>query len=395
MSSVFANGRVILHKGDGLTQVSGPPDVCKTPSPGGPVPIPYPNIAKDGDLAKGAKKTKIEGNPVALESSNLSTSTGDEAGTAGGGIMSSKTKGKLTFGSSSPDVIIEGKGAVRFLDVTQHNGNTFNTVLGAAGKVAVAYGDDPIDEEDCQICGEAKSKHKLSPDDDVLDKADKLRKALKAPGGPFLTAFVRGGNSPTPNRPLRPGVMIGALSCQCDAVKQYAGLSGLSYSTGKHLAAGNAFKAEAAKLGLIPVVTAPPPPPLSGFCPPGSGGGGFGRITQGQWNATLDRREYAIGEGRGNAPLTCAAPKMIQKCLDDGHKPGTMVEIYVGLEAGTTVQVPRVLAIVADMSTDPPGTKTEWLDDQSFGDGAAVPSCTTCQVTLSEMLCNTGKPPCP
>jgi hypothetical protein len=48
--SVYANGRTILHKGDGLTQTSGSPDVCKTPSPGGPVPIPYPNVAMGGDL---------------------------------------------------------------------------------------------------------------------------------------------------------------------------------------------------------------------------------------------------------------------------------------------------------------------------------------------------------
>lgn len=394
MSSVFANGRVILHQGDGLTQVSGPPDVCKTPSPGGPVPIPYPNIAKDGDLAKGAKKTKIEGKPVALASSNLSTSTGDEAGTAGGGLMSSKTKGKLTFGSSSPDVVIEGKGAVRFLDVTQHNGNTFNTVLVAAGKVGVAYGDDPIDEEDCQICGEAKSKHQISPDDDILKKADDLRKALQAPKGAFRTKFVRGGNSPKPDRPLKPGVMIGALSCQCSEVRQYAGLAGTAYSSGNYLAGGNAFIAEASKLGLIPVVSPPAPPPLSGFHPP-AGGGGFRGLTQGQWDATMARRDAVNRSFRGNAPLACAAPKMIQKCLDDGHKPGTMVEIYVGLEDGASVSVSRVLAIVADTSVDPPGTKTEWLDGQAFGDGDAVPSCTTCQVTLSEMLCNTGKPPCP
>ncbi|MCX4241807.1 DUF4150 domain-containing protein [Paraliomyxa miuraensis] len=148
MSSVYANGRTILHKGDGLTQTSGPPDVCKTPSPGGPVPIPYPNVAMDSDLAKGAKKVKIENNPVALASSNLSTSTGDEAGTAGGGIISSKTKGKLTFGSSSLDMIVEGKGVARFMDVTQHNDNTFNTVLAATGAAGVAYGDDPIDQEE-------------------------------------------------------------------------------------------------------------------------------------------------------------------------------------------------------------------------------------------------------
>jgi Domain of unknown function (DUF4150) len=393
--SVHANGRTILHKGDGLTQTSGPPDVCKTPSPGGPVPIPYPNVAMDSDLADGAKKVKIEGNPVALASSNLKTSTGDEAGTAGGGLISSKTKGKLTFGSSSPDVIVEGKGVARFLDVTQHNGNTFNTVLVAAGAAGVAYGDDPVDQEECAICGEAKSKHKLDPKDDVLEKADKLRKALQSKGGAFAKAFVRGGNSPDPNRPLKPGVMIGVLSCQCDAVKQYAGLAGTGYTSGNYLAGGNAFIAEAGKLGLIPVINPPAPPPLSGFHPPGGGEGGFGAITESQWAATLERQKKITEKYRGNAPLTCAAPKMIQKCLDDGHKPGTMVEIWVTLEGASTVSVSRVLAVVADTSTNPPGTKTEWLEKQSFGDGDSVPSCTTCQVICTEMVCNTGKPPCP
>ena len=28
------------------------PDVCKTPSSGGPVPVPYPNIARFSSLAK-------------------------------------------------------------------------------------------------------------------------------------------------------------------------------------------------------------------------------------------------------------------------------------------------------------------------------------------------------
>lgn len=136
MSSVYANMRTIIHKGDGLVQTAPVPDVCKTPSPGGPVPIPYPNIAKDSDLAKGTKKVKIEGKSVALKTSNLSTSTGDEAGTAGGGIVSSKTKGKVTWTVASVDVKFEGKGVVRFLDVTMHNGNMGNTAgadQGSAG----------------------------------------------------------------------------------------------------------------------------------------------------------------------------------------------------------------------------------------------------------------------
>jgi hypothetical protein len=124
--TVYANGRSILHKGDGRIQTSGTPDVCKTPSPGGPVPIPYPNIAKDSDLADGTGSVTIEGNPVALQSSNLSTSTGDEAGTAGGGIISSKTKGKCTWVAASATVMFEGKGVVRFMDTCLHNGNTSN-----------------------------------------------------------------------------------------------------------------------------------------------------------------------------------------------------------------------------------------------------------------------------
>lgn len=124
--SVFGNGRSILHKGDGRVQTSGTPDVCKTPSPGGPVTIPYPNIAKDSDLSDGTTSVKIEGNPVALQSSSLATSTGDEAGTAGGGVVSSKTKGKCTWVAASSTVMFEGKGVVRFLDTCLHNGNTSN-----------------------------------------------------------------------------------------------------------------------------------------------------------------------------------------------------------------------------------------------------------------------------
>jgi hypothetical protein len=131
--SVYANSRKILHKGDGLVHPAKAPDVCKTPSPGGPIPVPYPNIARDGDLAAGAKRVTIEGSSVALKSSNLRTSTGDEAGTAGGGVASSKIKGKLTWASGSLDVKIEGKGVSRFLDVTLHNGNMSNTSGSSGG----------------------------------------------------------------------------------------------------------------------------------------------------------------------------------------------------------------------------------------------------------------------
>ncbi|WAS95632.1 DUF4150 domain-containing protein [Nannocystis punicea] len=390
MSEVHANGRSILHKGDGLTQISGPPDVCKTPSPGGPVPIPYPNIAMDSDLAQATKAVKIGGNPVAHEGSNLRTSTGDEAGTAGGGIMSSKTKGKLTFGSSSIDVKFEGKGVARFMDVTHHNGNTFNTSLVAKGEVG--YGDDPIDGEECIICEEAKSKHKLVPADDVVKKANDLRAALQDKNGAFAKAFVTKSGSATP---LKKGVMIGVLSCQCEARKQYAGLAGGKYDDGQYKLSADAFEVEAGNLGLVPVVTMPTPPPRTGFASP-TGPSGFGTISEPQWSDTLQRVAEAHNErGRGNPPLFCAAPKMIQKCLADGHKPGTLIEIWVSMKSDSTVAVSSIFGLVADRSTTPPTVSGEWMKNKEFGDGDTVPSCTTCQVICTGMVCRLGQPPCP
>jgi hypothetical protein len=118
--TVGVNALSVVHKGsNGVTTAF--PDVCKTPSPGGPVPIPYPNIAMSSDTAKGTKKVKCDGNPVCVKDSNFSTSTGDEAGTAGGGVVSNKTKGKAEFVNFSFDVKFEGKNVARALDLMLHN----------------------------------------------------------------------------------------------------------------------------------------------------------------------------------------------------------------------------------------------------------------------------------
>lgn len=110
---------VVTKDSNGVTVAF--PDICKTPSPGGPIPIPYPNIAKSSDTAKGTKKVTVTGNPVCVQDSNFSTSTGDEAGTAGGGVASSKTKGKAEFVNYSFDVQFEGKNVARALDLMLHN----------------------------------------------------------------------------------------------------------------------------------------------------------------------------------------------------------------------------------------------------------------------------------
>src|SRR2546427_382239 len=157
--NVDANGRSILHKGHGMTHTCAVPDVCKTPTPGGPVPIPYVNVAMDSDLTDAAETVKIEGNPVANVSAKISTSTGDEAGSAGGRIISSKFKGTVTWKMGSLDVKAEGKSVVRFLDTGFHNGNSFNTAFIAQGGTGVAYGDDFKDP--CPVCEKNADAHRI------------------------------------------------------------------------------------------------------------------------------------------------------------------------------------------------------------------------------------------
>ncbi|WP_141620705.1 DUF4150 domain-containing protein [Myxococcus sp. AB036A] len=119
-NTVGVNKMSVVTKDSNGTTVAFP-DVCKTPSPAGPVPIPYPNIAKSSDIAQGTTSVKVEGNPACVKDSNFSTSTGDEAGTAGGGVASGKTKGKAEFVNFSFDVKFEGKNVARAFDLMLHN----------------------------------------------------------------------------------------------------------------------------------------------------------------------------------------------------------------------------------------------------------------------------------
>ena len=84
---------------------------------------PYPNISKGKDTGKGSKKVTADGKPVALKNeSEFSTSVGNEAATAGGGIVSSKQKGKSWYFMYSMDVKFEGKEVPRAFDIMAGNG---------------------------------------------------------------------------------------------------------------------------------------------------------------------------------------------------------------------------------------------------------------------------------
>jgi len=126
--TIHVNGKSnsLVHKGSTGIAKSTIPDVCKTPSPGGPVPIPYPVIVSmSSDLKKGTKKVKVDGgNSAAVKGSELSRCSGDEAGTAGG-VKSSTNMKEATWLLYSFDVKLEGKNACRLSDkLMMNHGNT-------------------------------------------------------------------------------------------------------------------------------------------------------------------------------------------------------------------------------------------------------------------------------
>jgi len=149
--TVGVNQLSVVHQASNGVTIAFP-DVCKTPAPPAPpIPIPYPNIARSSDTAKGSKKVKCDGNPVCVQDSNFRMSTGDEPGSIGG-IISNKIKGKAEFVAFSFDVKIEGKNATRALDLMLHNDkNTPPFPLIQPPAIGIIIEEKPV----CMICGEA------------------------------------------------------------------------------------------------------------------------------------------------------------------------------------------------------------------------------------------------
>lgn len=145
--SVGVNFLSVVHASSNGTTIAFP-DVCKTPSPAGPIPIPYPNIARSSDTAKGTTKVKCDGNPACVKDSHFSTSTGDEAGSAGGGVVSNKIKGKAEFVMFSMDVKFEGKNVCRAFDIMLHNDKNTPPFPVLQGPVVALAKADPV----CLIC---------------------------------------------------------------------------------------------------------------------------------------------------------------------------------------------------------------------------------------------------
>ncbi|MCA0174816.1 MAG: DUF4150 domain-containing protein [Proteobacteria bacterium] len=128
----------LVHKGSNGISAATIPDVCKTPSPGGPVPIPYPNISQSITLAKGTTTVKADGGMmIANQGSEFSLSNGDNAGVAGG-VKSSTFMKESTWILYSFDVKMQGKGACRLTDKKfQNHENTVDAMGTIQGTVVI------------------------------------------------------------------------------------------------------------------------------------------------------------------------------------------------------------------------------------------------------------------
>lgn len=173
----------LVHKGSNGIAKSTLPDVCKTPSPGGPVPIPYPIIISlSSDLKKGTKTVKVDGKKMAaIKGSEFSRCTGDEPGTAGG-VKSSTNMKEAKWLLYSFDVKLDGKNACRLSDkMTMNHGNT----VCLSGEVQIPLVVTPLSDtcppHDFGGAPDMPDKH---DDDDLNDRIKGLQKS-DSPGTKF------------------------------------------------------------------------------------------------------------------------------------------------------------------------------------------------------------------
>lgn len=139
-----ANNRTVVHKlSDGIS--INFPDVCKTQCGNVVIPIPYPNIAKSSDTAKGSTSVKVDSSSIMLKGSNFSTSTGDEPGSIGG-IASGCTKGIAEFINYSFDVKVDGKNVCRLGDMMIQNKKNTPPMPEVQPPLVVVPGSDDIVE---------------------------------------------------------------------------------------------------------------------------------------------------------------------------------------------------------------------------------------------------------
>jgi hypothetical protein len=94
------------------------PDVCNTPTPVGPIPIPYPNVAVTATSAPAAYNVLVDCMPALNQLSFGMVSVGDEAGM---GIVDEINSGEAVYIVGCITILTEGVPAQRMTSVTGQN----------------------------------------------------------------------------------------------------------------------------------------------------------------------------------------------------------------------------------------------------------------------------------
>lgn len=172
-SHITVNGLGLTYKGTVGISTATLPDVCKTPSPGGPVPIPYPNIADQSSLKGGTTSVKAKGKMIAVKGSQYGRSNGDEAGTAGG-VKSGVNMKATDWITYSFDVKMDGKNACRHTDKKFHNNQNAADLAGNMDPVKPA-GLSRADSELWDECKELHDDYKKQQEEEAEHRKDEYR----------------------------------------------------------------------------------------------------------------------------------------------------------------------------------------------------------------------------
>ena len=100
----------------------GFPDVCKMPTPAGPVPVPLPNISMTSTANPSSASANVlcRGGMTMTMKSNTLLSNGDEAGTLGG-LISQRIMGQSYYAAGSFTIFVNSMPSARWLAPTTQN----------------------------------------------------------------------------------------------------------------------------------------------------------------------------------------------------------------------------------------------------------------------------------
>lgn len=99
---------------------TGFPDVCNTPTPAGPVPTPYPNIAMGPTAVPNVPNILFGGTPAHNMGTTIPITNGDNAGLVMG-VASGTVMGPTRHMTAAFSVLVKGMPATRLTSMALQN----------------------------------------------------------------------------------------------------------------------------------------------------------------------------------------------------------------------------------------------------------------------------------